>query len=465
MNRFHTNVRGLDEVLSGGLPIGSTTILAGAPGTGKTILAQQILFATPPDERGLYISTLSEPQVKVLGFLQHQSYFQPQRFMDSIVYQDVGSHLISSGPDAVLNAIIELVGEHRPALLVIDSYKAILDSFEREQQRREFTYRLTIRLAVWGTTAVLVGEYSEQEVGLRPEFAVVDGIILLYGTEERRSQRRYLRVLKMRATDLAAGEHAANISNDGFAVFPRHNPRVADQSYVHPWEEPERTGVVGLDEMLRGGLPASSVTLLRGPGGSGKSLLSCNWLAAGASAGQPGMLVTYDSPPHMILRGASAIGLELEPLLRDQGLIILHASPLYAGFDEHMDKVMELSTVRGIRRIVIDSTTAMQAGLTNVERFTSHLWTLVDWCRFRGISLMMISETTPGTRPLDLPSASFLVDNILELSSVREPGRVDRKVRVVKARCLGHELESRGYRITSHGIDVEAVPQGPGTRS
>ena len=68
--RIITGVRNLDEVLSKGLPIGQLTVLAGAPGSGKTILSQQIIFKNAtPEKPAVFFQTLSEPTAKTLRYL------------------------------------------------------------------------------------------------------------------------------------------------------------------------------------------------------------------------------------------------------------------------------------------------------------------------------------------------------------------------------------------------------------
>lgn len=91
---------------------------------------------------------------------------------------------------------------------------------------REFILDLSVRLTTWGCTTILLGEYSEQDIEIRPESAIADGIIYLYGTEEKRQQKRYLRILKMRGTNHFNGEAAFKISSTGISVFPRLKPIV-----------------------------------------------------------------------------------------------------------------------------------------------------------------------------------------------------------------------------------------------
>jgi len=118
---------------------------------------------------------------------------------------------------------------------------------------REFVLDLSIRLATWDCTALFLGEYSEDDIEIRPETAIADGIIYLSGAEEKRFQKRYLRILKMRGTKNTGGENIFTISHKGIEVFPRLNP-VADQQIYEQFSEKISTGIPGLDELTCGGL-------------------------------------------------------------------------------------------------------------------------------------------------------------------------------------------------------------------
>jgi len=76
--RIETGVRSFDDLLGGGLPSGTITVLAGPPGSGKTILSQQIgFFNAARGRKVLYVNTLSEPTAKTLRYLKPFAYFDP----------------------------------------------------------------------------------------------------------------------------------------------------------------------------------------------------------------------------------------------------------------------------------------------------------------------------------------------------------------------------------------------------
>ena len=135
MERLSTgNVR-LDEVLGGGLVSDAITLVVGAPGTGKTILAEQCLFANATAERpGLYLSTVSEPFGKLLRYGQSLEFFDTAQIGRSVFYDDLGDAVHGDGLAGVLERTDGLLKEHRPGIVVIDSFKA-LRSFAAGRRR------------------------------------------------------------------------------------------------------------------------------------------------------------------------------------------------------------------------------------------------------------------------------------------------------------------------------------------
>src|SRR3990172_4582942 len=87
----HTGVPNLDAVLGGGLPAYSLTILAGPAGSGKTILAQQIMFHLASRAgSALYHSGLGEPTLKLLRYQQQFAFFDADQVGKSVHFFDLG---------------------------------------------------------------------------------------------------------------------------------------------------------------------------------------------------------------------------------------------------------------------------------------------------------------------------------------------------------------------------------------
>ena len=99
----------------------------GLPGSGKTILSQQLIFAGATEERpAIYLSTVSEPFEKILRYAQTLSFFDRDAIGRSVYYEDLGRPVAGEGGlAAVTERIGALIKERRPGIIAIDSFKAL----------------------------------------------------------------------------------------------------------------------------------------------------------------------------------------------------------------------------------------------------------------------------------------------------------------------------------------------------
>ena len=134
-----TNVPGLDMVLNAGLEEGATVVVAGAPGTGKTILAQQICFANATAEhKCVYYSTVSEPHTKLVRHLEQFTFFDPGSLGPRVEYIHLGSFLQLGSRDGLEPLVSEIVGkvlDEEPAMVVVDSAKMLGDFADQRAPR------------------------------------------------------------------------------------------------------------------------------------------------------------------------------------------------------------------------------------------------------------------------------------------------------------------------------------------
>ncbi|MGH3048768.1 MAG: RAD55 family ATPase, partial [Gaiellaceae bacterium] len=160
MNRLPTGAAGLDIVLGGGLPAGSLVIVAGPPGSGKTILAQQICFANATSERrALYYTTWSEPHDKLMRHLEPFAFFDAEALGERVEFLHLAGLMDAEGGglDAIAAEILRQSFESRPAVVVIDSSKALHDVVDPDSLRRAI-YDLASRVAHSDAVLILVGE-------------------------------------------------------------------------------------------------------------------------------------------------------------------------------------------------------------------------------------------------------------------------------------------------------------------
>src|ERR1700704_4728476 len=105
-NRISSGAESVDVVLGGGLPRDGISLIVGLPGSGKTILAQQWVFANATPERpALYLTTVSEPLEKILRYGQTMSFFDQKAVGRSVYYEDLGVTLRDQGLRGVLDRL------------------------------------------------------------------------------------------------------------------------------------------------------------------------------------------------------------------------------------------------------------------------------------------------------------------------------------------------------------------------
>lgn len=217
--RITTGCEALDRVLGGGLPADSINLIAGLPGTGKTILAQQVAFANASEETPVvYLSTLWESLEKAVRYLQRFSFFDPDLMARHIKYLDIGARVMKEGSSCIPQLILDLIKSNSPRIIIIDSFKALRSFSDSVTEYRQMLCQLSQFLSIYSCTALWVGEYTESNIETYPEFAVADGIIMLENRNIGERGFRSLRIMKLRGSDYISGEHPFRIGTGGIML-------------------------------------------------------------------------------------------------------------------------------------------------------------------------------------------------------------------------------------------------------
>ncbi len=468
INRLTTGVPGLDEVLGGGLPEFSFNVVAGAPGTGKTTLAHQIMFANATPERpALYFTILGEPTLKLLRYQQQFQFFDAAKVSGAIRFINLSELLLENDLDAVLAAIVSEVESSNPSLVLVDSFrtmvrKAQADSIT-ELQLQGFVQRLALMLTSWQATTFLIGEYSEGEIANNPVFTVADGLFYLSQIVERNSIVRKMQLVKIRGQESVPGLHTFRITGDGLQVFPRTFG--LDGKRGKSSKRPRlSTGVSALDALMGGGIPEGASILIAGPSGTGKSVLATQFIAEGVRQGEPGIVAMFEERPDEYAQRAKSFGFDLETPQKEGLLEVLYLRPLDLSVDETLFEVLEAVKRMGAKRVVIDSLAGFEMALAPAFRqdFRESLYRMIGALTRVGVTVLSTVEVQETFTDLVFsPHAiSFLTDAIIRLRYVEIDGQLRRILVIVKMRGGNHSKDICEYEITSEGIMLGARLEG-----
>jgi circadian clock protein KaiC len=453
--RISTGSLQLDAILGGGFPANSINILMGEPGSGKTILAERLIFANAHSSRRpiLYLTTLSEPLEKVVRYLQQFDFYDEEKLTSgTIIYDSIAQELEERGISALVPKLKEVIKTLSPSLIVIDSFKAIHDLSTSVPEMRRMLYEVSGLLTAYDTTAFFVGEYNEAQISTYPEFAVADGMVELARKKHGTRDERYLRVLKLRGSNYQEGLHAFRITASGLEVFPRLTSPEVPLSYAIQ-DERVSTGVVGLDSMMRGGIRAGSATLIQGRTGSGKTTLALQLILEGLKQGEPGLYVNFQENPTQLARVIQGLGWDVAEAQR-QGLNLLYHSPVELQIDSILVKLFRIIEEQKIKRVAVDSIGDLIGATSDLPRLFGYLYALAQHFSVMRVSNVLTLETSSlAAHPLE-GQLSALSDTILHLQVERLGNRSVRTLQVIKARGTDHDLDARELRITSKGVEV-----------
>jgi len=455
-DRIATGCVGLDEILHGGIPSNTITVLMGAPGTGKTIMAESLAFCNATDEKpALYLTTLSEPLEKFIFHGQRYNFFDPTRVGKSVIYEDLGISVRNAGVEKLAEIVTDLIGRYKPAFLFIDSFKALNELIDSANKRRTLIYDLASVLTAYDCTSFLIGEYSEAMTTDLPEFAIADVVLNLmkYSTNVR--EQRFLRVEKLRGSASSPGLHAFSISEEGIQMYPRLlSPRVAPT--YEPKIERVNSGIVGLDELIEQGFWRGSSTLIAGPSGSGKTIMALHFIREGALRQEPGLYVGFQENSSQMARIMLNLGWNATELLGNGKFEFMYQSPVEMQLDSVAAEVFQRVRTGKVRRIVIDALGDLQRCSMDRQRFADFMYALTQWFAVENVTCMMTIEMRElfEVHHISDQQISNMSDNLVLLGFT--PGtEMKRTIRIIKTRGSSHDNRQHELEINDKGVVVK----------
>jgi len=319
--RVSTGVPELDTILGGGLTGNRSYLLEGTPGSGKTTIALQFLLeGVSAGEPGLYI-TLSETAAELREVGRSHGWTLEGIELFELVSEDgldPDSEQSILDPSEVelgetIAGVMECVDRLRPARVVFDSLSEMRLLAQNSLRYRRQILALKQYFSTRQCTVLLLDDRSSDPGDLQLH-SIAHGVITLeQAAQEYGSERRRLRVVKMRGVKYRGGFHDFAIETGGVSVFPR---LVAADHHAEFSDALVSTGIAHLDEMLGGGLSPGTNTLLNGPSGVGKTTTAvCCGLEA-IRRGEKAAYYLFDEGVTTMLARSKAMGMDLQPHIR-----------------------------------------------------------------------------------------------------------------------------------------------------
>ena len=469
--KLTTGIPGFDILTHGGIPEGRSTLVVGRSGTGKTVFALQV--AVHLARQGvptliLAVEETSEDLVSTgdgLGLDVSGLRDRGALHMVDLTRPMDGPTLVSGEYDlfGLVHKLEAAVTERKARAVIIDSATALFSPRPPQEQLRNHFFQLVHTLRRLNVTGIILAE-SPQDYGqlttLGVEDYVCDLVVILRNTVDGDRRRRSIEVNKYRRSGHFKGEYPCTITTHGLVIFPQNPKERPDIATIERFS----SGVAGLDEMTRGGWLRNSLIIVRGPTGSGKTMLAGLYARAGALRGERVVYYGFEEPRPILVRNFEAIGMPMTPLINAGNLRVICRYPESTSLE---DLLVSLRT--GLEEftpslVVMDSISSIEHSASE-KGFRQFVIGMASLLREHGRSAMMTQTVMAGeSASHTAPYMSTVADSILAMDYDTDGYELDRRMRVIKMRGSGHDTHPYSLQIGPGGLKVERmeppIPKG-----
>jgi circadian clock protein KaiC len=481
ISKMATGISGLDRLLEGGIVRGNSLLIEGAPGSGKTTFGVRMIAEGVQryGEPGLVISFEEFPRQIYEEALTHGIdlaaleatgklrviWTPPQRVLESF-----------SGRNELIEGLIEQLGVRR---LLIDSITHFKRVAREETQLRESLSAMLNYLKIHDINSILIKELeSQDENHIAFEEYLVDASMRVLNTssEVGGENVRLVEVRKTRGQGHISGRHPFVLSSEGLDVFPRLRPtdvRFGLRSAFDTSRARVSSGNAALDEMLCGGFWEGSVNLVSGYQGTGKSVLTFEFIEAALKRGSMCVYASFHSPPEDIMGAAATLGLNWSEALANGRLHLLRFD--WTGltpeiFTNHLFKEFENHPPEAF---VLDSVNDIDLLPRRGQRAHDDVMVLQEMLRSVGATSILLhrSKQIGNTSDETESELAQLADTIVLLVMAESEGKLQRFLGIRKHRGSDHakdlreiEIDARGLHIATHRTRQTGVLSGSAQR-
>jgi circadian clock protein KaiC len=437
-------------------------LLEGNPGSGKTTIALQFLMAgAAAGEVGVYVSLAEtehelrdgarshgwtlDDRVEIFELVSPESVLDPEQ-QQSLLY----SSDLELGETT--KRMLEAIERFKPKRVVIDSLSEIRLLAQSSLRYRRQVLALKHYFAQHESTVLMLDDLTTEALD-KTVHSVAHGVLRLeelapdYGADRRR-----LRVIKYRGQSFRGGFHDMVIKTGGVTVFPRlisaeHKREFSRDALPSKSDE--------LNRLLGGGIERGSSTLVLGPAGTGKSLLTLSFAVQAIERGESAAMFIFDEELGLLFERAKGLGLDLASL-KDSGRLIIEqvdAAELAPG--EFAQRVRTCVQELQARTVVVDSLNGYQAAMPEEKQLILHMHELLQFLNRQGATTFLTVAQHGLVGDMRAPvDVTYLADTVILLRYFEAMGRVRRAISVIKKRTSAHEDTIREYRIGKGGVTL-----------
>lgn len=455
LERVPSGIPGLDTILGGGFFRSGVYIVQGHPGSGKTILANQLCYShVAGGGRAVYVTLLAESHSRMLQHIRGLSFFDESVIPNGLSYISAFHDLESEGLKGLMSVLRREMRAREVSVLVLDGLVAAAEAAETDRALKKFIHEVQTSAVFHGCTVFLLTSGGMQRVNA--EHTMVDGLIELEDHLHHARAERTIQVRKFRGAGALRGKHSFHITDEGLEVFPRVESLLGQSLVREAATGALSTGVPSLDALIRGGgLPAASATVVVGSTGTGKTTLALHYLSD-SSPSEPGLMFSFFESPAALRAKAAAFGIDAKRMEAAGVLDFVWHAQAEHSLDELAHRLLAAVQAQGTRRLVIDGLSGFFESATHTERIGRFFACLVNELRRRGVTVLMTLETkdvvsSVVTTPYGV---SAMVDNLLYLRFVEHQGIVKRLLTVTKMRDSDFGPGLHEVQINASGMSI-----------
>jgi circadian clock protein KaiC len=410
-------------------------IIGGGPGTGKTSLALQMLFANAsPDRPGLYCTGAGERPHKLLEHQQQLGLLPCDR--PDIHVLNLGQPFAERDLGSVLDAIEREIQRRQAGFVVVDLVRSLAPA--------DLWADLALLLSTAATSSAIVLDAAAPQMAPEALLSIADCVTWLHADEYGRT----IEAIKARGQRVMPGRHTMRLTPSGLRAFPRWATALRRVERRFPTHRLS-LGSEDLDCVLGGGIPACDAVLVDGAAGTGKSVLASQFIAEAGHRGEPGLVILFEERPDRFVARAEALDLELARLVQGGLIEVVSFRGRDLDPDELIHEVQQAVRYVGAECLVIDSTAGLQLALHDDERLLRDcMWRMLDVVTSAGVTAWI--NSAPELAHLLTP----LVDDVLELRRLERHGRVEHRLAVVKMSGGNHSTDPCAYTIIERGLQL-----------